>query len=94
MPFKLLVDCSKTLENIVQGYAYFTSETADGNWIVSDKSVEDPTSIPGRILSPLYDKATSDQLIHILYNDEHPDGNTRDKIYKTFFSSSLALLQK
>jgi hypothetical protein len=60
-----------------QGYAYFTSHSSDGNWILSDKSVEDPLSVPGRILSPLYNSKKSDELMYILYNDEHPEGNTR-----------------
>ena len=46
-----------------QGYAYFTSENAAEGWILSKKSVEDPLSVPGRILSPLYNKKNSDDLV-------------------------------
>lgn len=60
----------------MKAYAYFTSKTADGNWILSDKSVEDPASIPGRILAPLYADTKSGDLVKVFYNDEHPDGNT------------------
>ena len=69
-----LTDCFHLFS---KGYAYFTSGSRDGNWILSDKSVEDPLSVPGRILSPLYDNKKSDGLMYILYNDEHPEGNTR-----------------
>jgi hypothetical protein len=53
-----------------------TSSNYKKGWIVSEKSVEDQKSIPGRILAPLYGKRDKG-LMYILYNDEFPDGNTR-----------------
>ena len=43
---------------------------------MSQKSVKDFTSIPGRILSPIYSQRKNKDLFHLFYNDEHPDGNT------------------
>lgn len=57
-----------------------TSTNYKKGWIVSDKSVDDQKSIPGRTLAPLYGKRDQ-SLMYILYNDEFPDGNTR--YYKT-----------
>jgi deoxyribonuclease-2 len=59
-----------------QGYMYFTSKTATSGWTLSKLSVKDVSSIPGRILSPIYGQKTNENLFHMFYNDEHPDGNT------------------
>ena len=55
-------------------YAYITSKNPNSDWTLSKLSIKDEKSIPGRILSPVY-KPNPDQF-HMLYNDEHPDGNT------------------
>ena len=55
-------------------YAYISSSHPHKDWTLSELSVKDPKSIPGRILSPIY-KNDPDQF-HMLYNDEHPNGNT------------------
>ncbi len=58
-------------------FAYITSNSK-GGWKLSGLSVADPFSAPGRTLAPLYDKETreSSNCGYIVYNDEHPDGNT------------------
>jgi deoxyribonuclease-2 len=55
------------------GYVVFSSRTAKRGWQLSERSIGDPESPPGRTLSPLY---SSKDLLHIFYNDEHPSGNT------------------
>lgn len=58
-----------------RSYAYFTSETAQAGWQLSSLPIDDQASIPGRTLAPLYSKSRQ-RLAHVLYNDEHPGGNT------------------
>ena len=58
-----------------QGYAYITSNNPEAGWTLSEKSVKDFTSLPGRILSPIYSQKYKKDLFHMFYNDEHPDGN-------------------
>ena len=58
------------------GYVYLTSLDPQMGWILSNKSIKDPLSIPGRTLKPLYDEKISIDLLYAFYNDEHPDGNT------------------
>ena len=55
-------------------YAYITSKNPHKDWTLSKLSVKDEKSIPGRILSPIY--KNDPEQFHMLYNDEHPDGNT------------------
>ena len=76
--YKLPKDKTKDRDILNQGlgYVYFTSRTPQNGWTLSEKSIKDPLSIPGRILGPLYDDTRSKQLLYALYNDEHPDGNT------------------
>jgi len=62
--------------NIVEGtaYVYMLSSGKSKDWTLSDKSVEDPDSVPGRTLAPIYQNRSD--LFYALYNDEHPDGPT------------------
>ena len=55
-------------------YAYISSKNPHADWKLSEFSIKDENSIPGRILSPIY-KNDPDQF-HMLYNDEHPNGTT------------------
>ena len=57
-------------------YAYLSSNQKDVEWTLSKRLIDDPESIPGRILAPLYDPAKRNQTAFVFYNDEHPDGNT------------------
>ena len=63
--------------NLSEGvaYAYLTSSMRDNSWTLSPVSINDPGSVPGRTLSRLYSGNTQD-LVSILYNDEHPHGPT------------------
>ena len=56
-------------------YAYLTSSMPDTSWTLSPLSIDDPGSMPGRTLSPLYGGNSSD-LVSVMYNDEHPHGPT------------------
>lgn len=51
-----------------------TSTKPELGWQISEKSIKDFTSIPGRILSPLYSQESNKGLFHLFYNDEHPNG--------------------
>lgn len=64
-------------ENVRKGvaYIYITSETSQENWSFSPFSVDDPKSIMGNTLKPLYEDQVSNYA-RILYNDEPPHGNT------------------
>ncbi len=56
-------------------FAHLTSQSTSAGWTLSKLSVADPLSAPGRTLSPIY-KSDGNRLAYIVYNDEHPDGNT------------------
>ena len=81
-------------EYIYEGlaYAYLTSDLPDQSWTLSQLSVGDEKSMPGRTLNQLYQskkrrtkhkrkrkskrKSKSENLFNIMYNDEHPHGPT------------------
>lgn len=75
--YKLPARDRKQPSHLDQGvaYVYSTSITAHKGWTLSDLSIEDPSSLPGQTLQPLYGNNNQD-LYHVMYNDEHPDGNT------------------
>lgn len=52
-------------------YMYITSGGPNTGWKLSSLSVNDSRSIPGRTLSPLYDKNASN-VLYALYNDDPP----------------------
>ncbi|KAF4527314.1 hypothetical protein B566_EDAN001090 [Ephemera danica] len=54
-------------------HATFTSETAATGFILSEKSISDPTSAPGRTLAPLYN---SSDILRLLYNDQKPNSSS------------------
>ena len=56
-------------------YAYLTSKNPEAGWVLSKTSINSSYSIPGRILSPLYSDNKKKDLLYIMYNDEHPNGN-------------------
>ena len=58
------------------GYVYFTSKSPQSGWKLSNQSINDVSSLPGRILAPLFDSNASKNILYALYNDEHPDGHT------------------
>ena len=58
------------------GYAYITSKNPQAGWKISEISIKDAESIPGKILSPIYDQKSDKNLFHMFYNDEHPNGKT------------------
>merc|ERR1712223_972915 len=59
-------------------YEYLTPESSKKGWTLSDHAIGDPESIPGRILSPLYndDDLNSSSTMHLYYNDEVPNGKS------------------
>ena len=58
------------------GFMHFSSVSTGERWEVSEVSIDDPLSAPGRTLSPVYDDPERESLIYVFYNDEHPDGST------------------
>jgi len=58
------------------GYVYFTSSSSRSGWKLSNQSINDVSSLPGRILAPLFNSKESKDILYALYNDEHPDGHT------------------
>ena len=58
------------------GYAFITSKNPQAGWTISEKSVKNLTSIPGRILGPIYGQKSDKNLFHMFYNDAHPDDKT------------------
>ena len=58
------------------GYVYFTSTSPQSGWKLSNHSINDLSSLPGRILAPLFNTDVSKNILFALYNDEHPDGHT------------------
>ena len=65
---------SNPLVNEGVAYAYMTSNS-EQRWSLSERSIEDPHSMAGRTLAPLYG-GSREGTFRLLYNDEHPDGNT------------------
>lgn len=57
-------------------YMYISSNSPHEGWTMSNISIKDHDSIPGRILSPIYAQRSNKELFRMFYNDEHPDGNT------------------
>ena len=57
------------------GYTYFTSSSSQSGWILSEKSMNDSSSIPGRILSPLYNTLDDNNIMYAFYNDQPPHGS-------------------
>merc|ERR1719420_15217 len=57
-------------------YEYLTPESSKKGWTKSNFFLNDPDSIPGKILSPLYNEKdlASSPTMHLFYNDELPDG--------------------
>ena len=45
-------------------------------WTLSSRSIEDPLSMAGQTLAPLYTSRPGDEMVRVLYNDELPDGPT------------------
>ena len=58
------------------GYAFISSANPQAGWTISEKSVKNLTSIPGRILGPIYGQKSDKNLFHMFYNDAHPDDKT------------------
>ena len=59
------------------GYAHFSSRSFKKGWTLSDLSIADPKSPPGRTLAPLYSRHKKEkEFLQIFYNDEHPGGKT------------------
>ena len=76
--YKLPREKNRDNEKVTEGvaYAFFDSENAPRGWKLSDKSADDPDSAFARTLAPLYGaKAVNPDLLYLMYNDEHPDGN-------------------
>lgn len=65
-------------EYIYEGlaYAYLTSDLPDQSWTLSQLSVGDEKSMPGRTLEHLYQEDPDTSLFNVMYNDEHPHGPT------------------
>ena len=59
------------------GYAYYSSISTSELWSMSDVSISDPLSFPGRTLQPLYDYRAT--LAYAFYNDV-PPGSTTDSV--------------
>ncbi|XP_058823458.1 plancitoxin-1 isoform X2 [Topomyia yanbarensis] len=55
-------------------YAFMTS-AGSGKWQLSERTVNDSASIPGRTLQPVLDESGSSSLA-LLYNDEPPENST------------------
>jgi deoxyribonuclease-2 len=58
------------------GYAYITSGSVSRGWVVSNFSINDTRSIPGRTLEPLYKSSRAfkkNSLLWVLYNDQAPN---------------------
>ena len=57
-------------------YAYLTSSMPDNEWTLSEYSINDERSMPGKTLKELYDQNNNPNLFSLMYNDEHPNGPT------------------
>ena len=73
------------------GYAYISSKNSQVGWTISEKSVKNLTSIPGRILSPIYGQKSDKNLFHMFYNDEHPNGKTSFTLGKDKYPNFIIL---
>ncbi|KAF0301270.1 Plancitoxin-1 [Amphibalanus amphitrite] len=58
------------------GFLHFSAASTDERWTLSEVSIDDPLSAPGRTLEDVYDNPQRDTLIYVFYNDEHPDNST------------------
>ncbi|CAG0900521.1 unnamed protein product [Cyprideis torosa] len=73
---------ASTEERDIEDYTHGSGEPEwgypDTHWQVGKYDIDDPRSIFGQTLKPLYDKSKKEKssIFYILYNDEHPDGNT------------------
>ncbi|GAB0097628.1 deoxyribonuclease II [Sergentomyia squamirostris] len=61
----------KLPKKISTGLEYLSLTEDDSDWRLSDKTISDPLSIPGRTLSQL-----NDQHLVLMYNDEPPESET------------------
>lgn len=61
-------------------YKYITSIQSTPTWILSELSINDTQSLPGRTLASIY---TNETLLNVLYNDETPSGSTNDYLGHT-----------
>ncbi|XP_021933691.1 plancitoxin-1 isoform X2 [Zootermopsis nevadensis] len=67
-------------------YAYITSSNISRGWAISDLSINDTKSVPGRILQPLYNSSHMfrvNSLLWVLYNDQAPDKTYRSELGHT-----------
>lgn len=58
---------------------YFTSNSETPQWILSDRTVDDPMSIPGRTIVQAYFNATKAERLVVAYNDEPPNKKSNSK---------------
>ena len=74
--YKFPKDSRSTNALIKEGlaHAFISSKNPHADWTLSELSIKDGESIPGRILSPIYNN--DQRQFHMLYNDEHPNGTT------------------
>ncbi|XP_055548111.1 plancitoxin-1 [Wyeomyia smithii] len=56
-------------------YAYITSTDTSQQWKLSERTVNDSTSIPGNTLEPVLLGSTENSLV-LMYNDEPPENQT------------------
>jgi len=59
------------------GYAYLTPNSAKHGWTISNLTIDNEHSIPGRTLSPIFKdlQNPSNSLMHLSYNDQPPVGD-------------------
>lgn len=60
-------------------FMYFTSNSETPQWILSDRTVDDPMSIPGRTIVQAYFNATKVERLVVAYNDEPPNKKSNSK---------------
>lgn len=68
------------------GYAYITSRTVSRGWVISNFSINDTRSIPGRTLEPLYKSSLNfkrNSLLWVLYNDQAPNKTYKSELGHT-----------
>lgn len=56
-------------------YLYITP-TSTSEWTLSERLISDAKSMPGLTLSPIYSKSGDKENLHMMYNDEPPNGKT------------------